>query len=905
MTQSQNAQNTPFLDELYQKYTKDTASVPTAWQEYFKNGSAANLMPAGGVSVGSSSHVSITGASDMQNNVSRLIQAFRSHGHKWAHTNPLDVAPTLGDDLSLASFSLNDSALTQKFVSDGVVDGAEASLGDILTNLKKTYVNSVGVQYDMLTNQEERRWLRKKMESTQNTPNYTKEEKQRMLLGLIANDRFENFLHTKFVGMKRFSGEGGDAMIPMIDTMIDVAGNHSVDHVLVGMAHRGRMSVLVNILDKPMEEIFSSYGDTIKIPDNISGDVKYHQGKSYDITTRSGHTVHMSLLNNPSHLEAVNPVVMGSAKAKEKVHGKGKVIPLLIHGDSAFAGQGVVTESLNLANLDGYSIGGTIHLVVNNQIGFTGNPEGAFSGEYCTDVAHMLQVPIFHVNGDDVEACNHVMQLAMEWRQKFHKDVVIDLVCYRRYGHNEGDDPTFTQPQMYEKIKSHPRPYSLYSEQLKTEGSFTDAEIKKLEKGYTDKIQAAFEKSKEGVELNIDMFSEDSNWADIQAASNRETKTSVSAAIVKSIASSITDWPKDFPVHKKVSKMMERRKNMLLGKEPMDWGTAEVAAYGSLLAEGHSVRISGQDVKRGTFSHRHIVQYGADGSESSPIENVAKKDAELEVYNSCLSEFAVLGFEYGYSLVDPDTLTVWEAQFGDFANGAQIMIDQFITSSEEKWQRMSGLVVSLPHGYEGQGPEHSSARLERYLQLCGENNMVVTNPTTPAQIFHLLRRQIHRKYRKPLFTMAPKSMLRNPLAVSTVDELTKGKFEKVLTDTEVKLSSARRVILCAGKVYYDLLAYRNENKIKDVALVRLEQLYPLPVKKIKELLATAKKAEICWTQEDSRNQGAWSFLLDNLQPELDKTIRYIGRGATASPAVGSAKRHAKEQLEIVKESFAK
>jgi 2-oxoglutarate dehydrogenase E1 component len=493
----------------------------------------------------------------------------------------------------------------------------------------------------------------------------------------------------------------------------------------------------------------------------------------------------------------------------------------------------------------------------------------------------------------------------MEWRQKFNKDVVIDMVCYRRYGHNEGDDPTFTQPEMYAKIKQHPRPYNLYSDKLKSEGSFTADEIKKLEGGYTDKIQKAFEKGKKGVEVNICMFSEDGNWANIQADSKRQTKTSVSAATIKVIANSITDWPKGFPVHSKVQKMMERRKNMLLGKEPMDWGSAEVAAYGSLLTEGHSVRISGQDVKRGTFSHRHITQYGADGTESSPVENVAKKDATLEVWNSCLSEFAVLGFEYGYSLVDPDTLTVWEAQFGDFANGAQIMIDQFIASSEEKWQRMSGLVISLPHGHEGQGPEHSSARLERYLQLCGENNMVVTNPTTPAQIFHLMRRQIHRKYRKPLITMSPKSMLRNPLAVSSVDELTKGKFEKVISDTEVKLSSARRVVLCAGKIYYDLLNYRNENKIKDVALVRLEQLYPLPTEEIKKLLATAKKAEICWTQEDSRNQGAWTFLLDNLQPELDKTMRYIGRDMSASPSVGSAKRHIAEQLRIVTESFAK
>jgi 2-oxoglutarate dehydrogenase E1 component len=904
MTQAQ-AQNTPFLDELYQKYQKDASSVPVGWQEYFKNGTVSNLMPTKVPALSSSSHVGITSASGMQNNVSLLIQGFRSHGHKWAHINPLEEAPKLGEDLSLSAFGLDESALEQKFVSDGVVDGNEATLNEIITNLKKTYVGSVGVQYSMLTNQEERRWLRTKMESTQNTPDYSKEAKKRMLLGLIANDRFENFLHTKFVGMKRFSGEGGDAMIPMIDTMIDVAGSHNVDHILVGMAHRGRMSVLVNILNKPMEEIFSSYGDTIKIPENISGDVKYHQGKSYDIKTRSGHKVHMSLLNNPSHLEAVNPVVMGSAKAKEKEHGKGKVIPLLIHGDTAFAGQGIVAESLNLANLDGYSVGGTIHLVVNNQIGFTCNPQGAFSGEYCTDVAHMLQVPIFHVNGDDVEACNHVMELAMEWRQKFHKDVVIDLVCYRRYGHNEGDDPTFTQPQMYDKIKKHPRPYNIYAEKLKSEGSFKQEEIKDLEKSYTDKLQKAFEKSKKGVELNIDMFSEDSNWANMQAESKRQAKTTVPEAAIKNIAKHVMAWPKGFPVHAKVEKMLERRKNMLLGKEPMDWGTAEVAAYGSLLSEGHSVRISGQDVKRGTFSHRHVVQFGADGKEVLPIAKVAKKGATLEAWNSCLSEFAVLGFEYGYSLVLPDTLTVWEAQFGDFANGAQIMIDQFITSSEQKWQRMSGLVISLPHGHEGQGPEHSSARLERYLQLAGENNIVVANPTTPAQNFHLLRRQIHRKYRKPLFTMSPKSLLRHPLAVSTVDELTKGKFQKVIDDKEVGLAKTRRIVLCSGKIYYDLLEYRTKQKIKDVALVRIEQLYPLPVKAIKELLAKAPKAEICWAQEDSRNQGAWTFLLDNLQPELDKQMHYIGRPPMASPAVGSAKRHAKEQLEIVKTAFAK
>ena len=905
MKQSNTVEKTPFLDELYQKYQKDAGSVSSAWQEYFKNGAAVNLMPKNNVTINPVSSSAGNEVSGLQNNVANLIQVFRNHGHKWADVNPLEPKTETPEELSLATYRLNDVDMQQKFISNGLLKEDQSTLADIVDTLKKTYTSSIGVEWGNLCSKEESVWLREKMETRKNTPNYTKEEKERMLKGLIANDRFENFLHTKYVGMKRFSGEGADAMIPMIDTMIDIAGSHSVNHILLGMAHRGRMSVLANILDKPMEEIFSSYNDTIKIPENISGDVKYHQGKSYDVTTKSGHKVHMSLLNNPSHLEAVNPVVMGSAKAKEKVHGKGKVIPLLIHGDSAFSGQGIVTESLNLANLEGYSVGGTIHLVINNQIGFTGVPKDAFSGEYCTDVAHMLQVPIFHVNGDDIEACNYVMELAMEWRQKFNKDVVIDLVCYRRYGHNEGDDPTFTNPEMYAKIKPHPRPYNLYSAKLKEEGSFNDSEIKALEKTYTDKLHNAFEKAKKGVKLNIDMFSENSNWKNIQAVSGRRTKTAIKPTTVKEIAKNITNWGADFPVHPKVARMMERRKNMLQGKEPMDWGTAEIAAYGSLLYEGHSVRISGQDVKRGTFSHRHIVQYGADGTEVSPIANIARKDATLEVWNSCLSEFAVLGFEYGYSLVEPDSLVMWEAQFGDFANGAQIIIDQFISSSEQKWQRMSGLVVSLPHGHEGQGPEHSSARLERYLQLCGEKNMVVTNPTTPAQIFHLLRRQIHRKYRKPLITMSPKSMLRNPLAVSSIDELTSGMFQKVISDNEVDVKKARRVILCSGKVYYDLLAYRNENKIKDVALVRIEQLYPLRIDDIQDIINSAEKAEICWVQEDARNQGAWTFILDNLQPEIDKKIRYIGRAASAAPSVGSNKKHNEEQLRIVKEAFAK
>ena len=616
----------------------------------------------------------------------------------------------------------------------------------------------------------------------------------------------------------------------------------------------------------------------------------------------------MSLLNNPSHLEAVNPVVAGSVRAKQQRYGADgfrKVVPLVIHGDSAFAGQGVVPETLNMANLEGYTNKGTIHLIINNQVGFTAAPNETFSGEYCTDIARMLQVPIFHVNGDDAEACNHVMEMAMEYRNNFGKDVFIDLVCYRKYGHNEGDDPTFTNPVLYSKIKNHPSPYKIYKEKLVNANAVAEDEAKGLEDEYHQELSEAFEKSREAeTTAKPDMFG--GAWKDYERDADEEPETAISKDLAAEVGDCFTAYPDGFEPHKKVHKGMEKRQKMLKGDEKLDWGAAEVTAYASLLKEGYEVRISGQDVRRGTFSHRHAALWDTNTGETyMPISKFSQSETSLQVWNSCLSELAVVGFEFGYSLASPKTLTVWEAQFGDFSNGAQIMIDQFISSSEQKWNRMSGLVMLLPHGYEGQGPEHSSCRPERYLQLCGEDNMTVANCTTPSQIFHLLRRQVLRKMRKPLIVFTPKSLLRHPMATSPLDALTSGKFEHVIDDVDAKAENVKKVMFCSGKIYYDLLSEKLAKDHDDTAIVRVEQLYPCPVEKVKELLGKYKNAEkLFWVQEEPKNQGAWTFIRENLSDMLEKPLACISRPASASPAVGSLKRHTKEQKDLVKTAFA-
>ena len=898
--------NSLYLEELYEQYIEDKNSVPDHWRDFFagmdEGASAASS------SAGTSDGLMPAAESDKQSRVSQMINAFRAHGHRRAHINPIAAAPDLDDDLKPIAFGLTAADLDEEFSTEGVLPQPKAKLRDIFEAIRNTYCRTIGVQFTDIP-RNERIWLQQRMEGLQNKPKFSAEEKQRILKGLMVAENFEQFLHKKFVGVKRFSLEGGETLIPMLDVMIDAAGESGVTDVVMGMAHRGRLNVLVNILNKPLEHMFSEFAGTWSMANDCSsGDVKYHKGKAYDITTNKGYDLHVSLLPNPSHLETIDPVVEGSTRARQKRIGdteRRKVMPLLIHGDTAFIGQGVVAETFNLGTVEAYTTGGTVHVVINNQLGYTALPHEGFGTEYCTDFAKMLQVPIFHVNADDPEACCHVMQLAMAYRSRFQRDVVIDMVCYRKYGHNEGDDPSFTQPLMYDTIKNHSSTYAIYQAQLADEGTMSKDDSKKVRDDHTDVMQKALDKAKEGVEGEREMFN--GIWSEYSLEDKDEADTSISEKTLKAISDATVSWPDSFTPHPKVAKGMEKRSENLL-EGGMDWGAAEMAAYGALVSEGVSVRLTGQDARRGTFSHRHgvLIDYKT-AQPYTPLQTIATGDAELEIHNSTLSEYAVMGFEFGYSMSSPKNLTVWEAQFGDFANGAQIIIDQFLASSETKWDRMSGLVLLLPHGMEGQGPEHSSARLERFLQLCAENNMTVCNPTTPAQIFHLLRRQVMRKVRRPLVVMSPKSLLRHPKAVSSPEDLTSGKFLKVIQDNNIDIKKARRVVLCSGKLYYDLIAAQEEKgkQAEDVAIVRLEQLYPLPLTEINAALkGLNSKAEIVWAQEEPRNQGAWWYVQDTLQPELKQNIRLIARPSAAAPAVGSPKRHMEEQKEICDAVFA-
>lgn len=899
------ASNSDYVESLFEQFQSNPQSVPHEWRTFFESVKTgqdiiAKKSPSTGAHVEGS----------LQNRVSRMVNAYRNHGHKYAHLDPLGEKPEVGADLSLAAFNLSEADLDKVVDSDGLLPSGEGKLRDVVSALQTTYCNRIGVQYALTSAREERAWLKERMEKIHNLPSYAKDQKQRMFKGLVVASQFEKFLHTKFVGMKRFSVEGGEALIPMLDTMMDVAGSAGVSEVIMGMAHRGRLNVLANILDKPLAEIMAAFNEKLVMEDDFAmGDVKYHMGKSYDVKTRSGDKIHVSLHNNPSHLEQVNPVVCGSARAKQDKlgkDGKKQVMPVTIHGDSAFAGQGIVAETLNLANLEGYTNGGTVHIIINNQIGFTANKTETFSGQYCTDVARMLQVPIFHVNGDDVEACNFVMELATAYRNTFGKDVFVDLVCYRKFGHNEGDDPMFTNPVMYNAIKAHKSPYEIYREKLLAEDSLGEGDLKLIEKEYKTKLDKAYDQAlKEGATIKPEMFGGDV-WQEFQSKISKEPKTAIASGLTKEIAGTFTALPKGFKANSKIQKLLERRENMMLGKEDLDWGTAEMAAYGALLNEGYSVRLSGQDVRRGTFTHRHSYIFDQESGEAHvSMSPLAKDGSSFTAINSALSELAVMGFEFGYSLADPKTLTIWEAQFGDFANGAQMMIDQFVSSSETKWRRYSGLVLLLPHGFEGQGPEHSSARLERFLQLSAQNNWSVCNLSTPSQIFHVLRRQMLRTVRKPLVIMTPKSLLRHPLAVSPVSELTKGEFKRVIADEAVKAKNAKRLVLCSGKVYYDLIAEREKLGNKSVAIARVEELYPFAEKEITEQLKAYKGADVVWVQEEPKNQGAWWYMLENLAPLTGGKLGYIGREASSSPAVGSGKVHAAQQQAILDEVFKK
>lgn len=847
-----------------------------------------------------------------QAKVLQLINLYRVRGHLIADLDPLGSKTQYHAELDPSSYNLTIWDLDRHFITGGFGNLNTATLREILNILEKTYCDKIGVEYMHIQNPAEKSWLQNKMEPVKNTPSYDNIFRKHILKKIIAAESFEHFIHSKFVGHKRFSLEGSETLIPLIDMILGEAAEKNIKEVVLGMAHRGRLNVLANIIGKSYESIFVEFED-IRDPNSIggSGDVKYHLGATGIYKTLNGKNITVSVSPNPSHLEWVNPVVEGMVRAKQTRLGDNKshakIMSLLIHGDAAFAGQGIVAETLNLSQLSGYRTGGTIHIIVNNQIGFTTTPDEARSSQYATDVTKMIQAPIFHVNGDDPEAALWVAKLAFEYRQIFKKDVVIDLFGYRRHGHNEGDEPGFTQPILYAKIKNHPSVRELYQKKLIREGIITEAEVKKIAEDFNKKMNYSIEKiRKESQKFGGDLI--------LAVTKNEfetihsEKNTSISEETLKIVVEGITRIPPDFNGHPKLSKFLESRKKLLDGSVKADWAFAESLAFGSLLLEGTPVRLSGQDSVRGTFSQRHLAFTDVKtGTEYFPLNHLSNDQAHLEALDSLLSEAAVLGFEFGYSVSDPLALVLWEAQFGDFANGAQIIIDNFIVASYEKWQTPNNLILLLPHGFEGQGPEHSSARLERFLILCAENNMQVCNVTTPAQYFHLLRRQIKSGVMMPLVIMTPKSLLRAPEAKSAKEEFLNGHFEEILDDDSIENPhKIDRLILTSGKVYYDLIKYRTENKIINTAILRLEQFYPYASKKIKKLIGkypSIKKVK--WVQEEPKNMGAWNFLYHRLRNDLPKDceLDYSGRPESASPAVGSYKISMQQQKHLIKDAF--
>ncbi len=849
-----------------------------------------------------------------------LIRAYRMRGHLMATLDPLGLKDAEDyPELTPEHYGFTDSDYDHQIFINGVLGLDTATLRQILTALRETYCGHIGVEFLHLTDPEEKGWVQERIEEPHNQTEFTNNGKRAILQRLTAAESSEQFLNTKYVGTKRFGLDGGESLIPAIEQIMKRGGQLGLKEIVVGMAHRGRLNVLTNVLGKSFTSLFSEFQGNPSNPEDVqgSGDVKYHIGTSSD-RDFDGNVIHLSLTSNPSHLECVNPVVVGKVRAKQEQrndHASAQVMPLLLHGDAAFAGQGVVPETLMISELHGYRVGGTIHIVINNQIGFTTMPQYGRSGPYCTDIAKMLAAPIFHVNGDDPEAVVHVARIATEFRQKFKKDVVIDMFCYRRHGHNEGDEPSFTQPLMYKKIKAHETTRSQYARQLIADGVITEEESQAMISDFIQYLDESFAATKTYKPNKADFL--EGVWSGLRVAhgEDRRGDTAVKKKDLKRVGDAITAIPETFNANKKIIRQMGAKKEMLKTGQKFDWGTAEALAFGTLVDEGFPVRLSGQDVGRGTFSHRHASLYDQEtGEKYSPLQNIREGQPRFVAHDSPLSEFAVLGFEYGYSLAEPNSLTLWEGQFGDFVNGAQVIIDQFIASGETKWLRMSGLVMLLPHGMEGQGPEHSSARPERFLQLCAEDNMQVCNLTTPANYFHALRRQMHRDFRKPLIIMTPKSLLRHKLAVSSMDMFAeKSTFHRILNDDAKDTLKApakiKRVILCSGKVYYDLYEERQKRGIDDIEIFRVEQLYPFAHNKLVKELKAYKNAEFIWCQEEPKNQGYWSFVDPLIEDVLidaklkNNRARYIGRIAGAAPATGLLKTHKLEQAAIVDEAL--
>ena len=918
--------NADYIDDLFALYSQNPDQVDPSWRYFFEGlelGTETETTPE--LQKKQPDLTPQASSTDVakEAKVAELILAYRSLGKLLADIDPLTPPPTSHPLLELSRFGLTSADLEKPFIAGHLIGLGPTPLKVILNHLKSTYCRSVAVEFTHIQNVTEREWLQQKMEAASNREILDTETQKFILKRLSESETFERFLHTRYVAQKRFSVEGAETVIPSLDCLIETGAELGAEEFVLGMAHRGRLNVLTNLFGKKFEHVFTEFEGAYKADTSLGeGDVKYHMGFSSDRTTRKGKKVHLSLASNPSHLEFVNPVIEGMSRAKQTRRDDregSKVIPIAIHGDAAFAGQGVCYETLNLSLLNGYSTGGTLHIVINNQVGFTTSPKDSRSTSYCTDLAKMLEVPIFHVNGDDPEAVWYVSKLSIEYRQKFHKDVFIDLVCYRKHGHNEGDEPSFTQPLLYKKIKAQASPREKYANQLIQSKVITTEDDQTQIQSITAILSEAQARTKAEAPRPF-VSALEGLWKTLKRPAEQDLfkviKTGVSEKTLKELASCLDKMPASFHLHPKLARFFEAREKAVIDGKGIDWGNAETLAYATLLIEGHSVRLSGQDAERGTFTHRHSVLNDFETGETyTPLNHLGKDQARYNVHNSHLSETAVLGFEYGYSLADPNTLVIWEAQFGDFANGAQVIIDQFISSSESKWQRMSGLTLLLPHGFEGQGPEHSSARLERFLQLCAKNNMSVGNLTTPAQIFHALRRQVHRDFRKPLVIMSPKSLLRNPHAVSSLEDLSKGTFQEVLDDplfsSNKKQSSAKKVILCSGKVYYDLVNKRSQLNSEDTAIVRIEQLYPWPGEALAEILNAYKNATLVWVQEEPRNMGAWSFVFnqwsggyDFFQKKVkDRPLQYVGREKGAAPAVGSHKIHEHEQETLLQKAF--
>jgi len=947
--------NSAFIEQMYLKFIKKDPELPQSWQDYFEDlDEELNLVvqeingPSWQRTKKIHANIVLEKYKNLENktfpnknkdNLSEdneksyrhsvravtLVRAYRTRGNLIATLDPLGLKTSeYIDELHPEYHGFKKEDYDHKIFLDGIINRQYATLREILNFLRKIYCGSIGYEFMHISNPKERKWFRDRVEKDENAIKFVKKGKLGILHKLIQAEGFEKFLHTKYVGSKRFGLDGCEILIPALEQIIKVGGRSKIKEVKIGMSHRGRLNVLANLLQKSYKRIFSEFAGEIHYSGKESaGDVKYHLGASSD-REFEGNSVHVSLTDNPSHLEAVNPVVLGQTRAKQFFHKdfeRNKVIPILIHGDAAFAGQGVVAECFAMSGLPGHNTGGTIHFIINNQIGFTTSPRFARSSPYPSDVAKMVEAPILHVNSDDPEASVYAARIATEFRLKFNRDVVIDLICYRRFGHNEGDEPSFTQPLMYQKIKSHPTTLKIYGEKLINEGIITKEDFINQNREFKKLLDEQYKTSKD-YKPKLEWF--EGAWSRYRPEKGKDKRGRSGVKLEKLLAISekINLIPQNVNLHKTIKKIFNVRYQSIAKQKNIDWGTAEALAFGSLLDEGFPVRLVGQDSGRGTFSQRHsVLRDQQDNSRYIPLNNISQNQKKFEIVDSLLSELAVLGFEYGYSLVEPNTLTVWEAQFGDFANGAQVVIDQFIASGERKWSRASGLVMLLPHGYEGQGPEHSSGRLERFLQLCAKENLQVMNCTTPANYFHALRRQIHRDFRKPLVIMTPKSLLRNKLCVSNLEDFGKqNSFHRVLCDhaTEhkngfIKLKEAKKikkVILCSGKVYFDLLEAREKLKKNDVLLLRIEQLYPFPVKSlVKEIKAYKNNAKFYWCQEEPKNMGAWFSVRDYIQWTLDyieatnNKISYIGRDTAASPATGYAKRHLSQQQEIIEKVF--